>query len=90
VAKQFLASLTGQFGELDFASMTDTNLNILLNIHRNEYLGNLSKTQVFHARALQAQKVSDSLAQLLKSREDSEMVEGVRQLSLEHRQTSGC
>jgi hypothetical protein len=83
-ARQFLASLSGSFGDLDFTNLSDANLHSLLNVHRNEYLGNLSKTQVYHARAMQALRVADSLAKLLKARRETAMiVDGVRDLALQ-------
>jgi hypothetical protein len=83
-ARQYLTSLNGAFGELDFSQMSDPNLHSLLNVHRNEYLGNLAKTHIYHTRAMQAQKVAESLAKLLKARQETAMVvEGVRDLSLE-------
>ena len=84
-AAEFLESLSGSFVDLDLSYMSVQNLNSLLNFHRNEYLGNLAKVQVHHARAMQSSKMGKKLADLIASQEKGpacEATNGVGSLSI--------
>jgi hypothetical protein len=65
MAIALLESLSQSFSDFNIKSLSLPSLHAALNFHRNEYLGNMTKVRLYHARAIDCnQNCDDIFAQL--------------------------